>query len=268
MTIPDILPAAQTPATITRIADVVASEWIKIRSVRSTFWLLLVAAVTAAGGSAIVAIAERSTSSQPPLADPIASIFVAWLEYPVLALGILGALTFTSEYTTGQIRTTLTAVPQRLALLAAKTGVTGVVAFVFATALSFASFVLAQAILSGHRDAISLSHSGVPGALLAAGFSLFAIAILGLALGAITRNTAGAVAALPALVYLPLLTLTLPHPWNHTIGKFTLLIASYQVVSEHPHAGLLSRPLSLVVIVAWPVAALLAAAILIRRRDA
>jgi ABC-2 type transport system permease protein len=108
----------------------------------------------------------------------------------------------------------------------------------------------------------------VPGELAAAGFFVFAIAMLGLGLGAIIRNTAGAVAALPALIYLPLVVLSFPHPWNDSIGKFTLLMAAYQLVSEHSHAGLLSRPLSLVVVVAWPAAMLLTAGVLIRKRDA
>lgn len=267
MAVLDTAPTEPTPPIITRVADVIASEWTKIRSVRSTFWLLLVAAITAIGGSAIVAVSERS-SSQSPIGDPVASVFAAWLEYPVLAVGILGVLSLTSEYTSGQIRTTFAAVPQRLTVLTAKATVIGVIALVFGEALAFASFLLSQAILANHHGAISLSHSGVPGELLAAGFCLFAIAMLGVALGAIIRNTAGAVAALPALIYLPLVVLSLPHPWNDTIGKFTLLMASYQLVSEYSHTGLLSPPLSLAVVVAWPAIGLLTAGILIQKRDA
>lgn len=262
-----VLDTEPIPPVTTRVADVIASEWTKIRSVRSTFWLLLVAAVTAIGGSALVAIAERS-SSQSPIGDPVASVFLAWLEYPVLAVGILGVLSLTNEYTSGQIRTTFTAVPQRLRVLAAKAIVIGIITLVFGEALAFASFLLSQAILADHHGAISLSHPGVPGELLAAGFCLFAIAMLGLALGAIIRLTAGAVAALPALIYLPLVVLSLPHPWNDTIGKFTLLMASYQLVSEYSHTGLLSPPLSLAVVIAWPAIGLLTAGILIRKRDA
>ncbi len=99
----------------------------------------------------------------------MASIFLAWLEYPILALGILGALSFTTEYTTGQIRTTFAAVPQRLTVLAAKAGVTGIIALFFGEALAFASFLPCEAILAGHRGATSVSHPGVPGDLLAAG---------------------------------------------------------------------------------------------------
>jgi ABC-2 type transport system permease protein len=260
-------PIETTPSIIVRVADVVASEWIKVRSVRSSVWLLVIAAVTAIGGSAIVGVSERS-SSPPPVADPVASVFLAWLEYPVLAVGILGVLSFTSEYTTGQIRPTFTAVPQRLTVLVAKAGVIGIVALVFAEALAFASFLLCQTILAGHRYATSLADPGVAGNVLAAGFCLLAIAILGLALGAILRTTVAAVASLPALLYLPLITLALPHPWNHTIGKFTLLIAAFQLVSEHSHRELLSVPLSLVVVVAWPALSLTIAGLQISRRDA
>jgi ABC-2 type transport system permease protein len=267
MAVPDTTPAESIPPITTRVADVIASEWTKIASVRSTFWLLVVAAVTAIGGSAIVAVSERS-SSQSPIGDPVASVFTAWLEYPVLAVGILGVLSLTSEYATGQIRTTFAAVPQRLTVLTAKASVIGLIALIFGEALAFASFLLSQAILAGHHGATSLSHSGVPAELLAAGFCLFAIAMVGLALGTIIRSTAGAIAALPALIYLPLVVLALPHPWNDTIGKFTLLMAAYQLVSEHSHAGLLSPPLSLAVVVAWPAVGLLTAGALIQRRDA
>jgi hypothetical protein len=267
MAVLGVRPAVTTPAITTRVRDAFASEWIKIRSVKSTYWLLVIAAVTAFGGSVIVALSERS-STKPASLDPVASVFVAWLEYPILAVGILGVLSFTSEYATGQIRTTFAAVPQRRTVLVAKAAVTGMVALVFGEALSFAAFAISQVILAGHHDAISLSHPGVVGELLAAGFSLFAIAMVGLALGAIIRSTAGAIAALPALIYLPLTVLALPQPWNDEIGKFTLLEAAYQLVSEHPHAGLLSQPLSLAVVVAWPSVALLIGAVLIRRRDA
>jgi ABC-2 type transport system permease protein len=257
----------ELPPLVSRAGDVLASEWTKIRSVKSTYVLLAVAAFTAVGGSAIVALSERA-SNKPDRFDPVASIFLAWLEYPILALGILGALTFTSEYTTGQIRTTFAAVPQRLSVLAAKAAVTGAVALIFGETLAFATFSLFEAILAGHHGATSLSHPGVSGELLSAGFTLFAIALLGLALGAIIRHTAGAVAAIPALIYLPLVVLWLPHPWNDTIGKLTLLTAAYELVSEHSHSGLLSRPLSLAVVAAWPAAALVIAAVVIRKRDA
>jgi hypothetical protein len=202
------------------------------------------------------------------LADPVAFSFIGWAEYPVLAVGILGVLAFTSEYTTGQIRTTFTAVPRRLAVLAAKAAVVGSLALVFGELLAVASFWLTQAILSRQGQGVSLSHPGVPGAVLSAGFVLAVVALTGVALGAAIRHTAGAIAALPAVFYLPLVLLSLPSPWNHRVDRFTLPVAAYQVVALHPATNLLAPALSLLVLIAWPASALAAAAVLITRRAA
>lgn len=253
------------PSLAVRARDILVSEWTKIRSVRSTYWILLVAAATALGGSAIVA-ATTARSGHSPF-DPLASVFIAWLEYPVLAVGILGVLAFTSEYRTGQIRATFVAVPQRRAVLAAKAGAVGLLTLCFSELLALVSFFLSRAILPSLRS-LSLTHIGVTSAVLAAGFSLFAVSMVGLGLGAIIRHTAGAVTALPVVIYLPLVSLSLPAPWAESIGRFTLLIAASQVVSLHPKANLLPPGLSMLVVVAWPAVTLLVAALLITRRDA
>ena len=252
-----------TPSPVARARDVLTSEWTKLCSVRSTFWTLLIAAVTAIGGSLILAFAAAGGGKQP--LDPVASIYLGWLEYPVLALGVLGVLTFTSEFSTGQIRTTFTAVPRRGAVLAAKAGVVGAITLVLGEALSFGSFFLSQAILSGHHRGISLGAPGALRAVVAAGVSLCAVALLGVALGAVIRHTAGAVVALPALLYLPLVLLSLPAPWGDRIGKFTMMLASYQLVSLHPQARLLSPALSMLVLLAWPAVSLLLAALLVNK---
>jgi hypothetical protein len=83
----------------------------------------------------------------------------------------------------------------------------------------------------------------------------------------IIRYTVGAVLALPAVLYLPLITAILPSPWNQRIGRFTLFDAARQVVALHPATELFSPALSMLVLIAWPAAALLAAALLITRRD-
>jgi ABC-2 type transport system permease protein len=256
-------PTRAMPSALTRARDVLTSEWTKLRSVRSTFWTLLIAAVTALGGSLILAFASAGTAKQP--FDPIASIYLAWLEYPVLAIGVLGVLSFTSEFSTGQIRVTFTAVPRRLTVLAAKASVVGGVALVLGETLSFIAFFLSEAILSVHHRGISLAHPGALRAVVAAGVSLCAVTVLGVALGSIIRHTAGGVVALPALIYLPLVLLSLPAPWGDRIGRFTLLLASYQLVSLHSQSGLFSPVLSALVLLAWPAAGLLVAAGLIAR---
>lgn len=254
------------PSLPVRGWEILTSEWTKLRSVRSTFWTLLIAAVTAVGGSVVLAFSTRASGMTP--FDPLGSIFFGWLEYPVLAIGVLGVLVFTSEYSTGQIRTTFAAVPRRRALLAAKAGVMGIVSLALGELFAFASFFLSEAILSGHKNSLSISHPGVLGAVCAAGVSLFAVAMVGVGLGAIVRQTAGAVVALPAIIYLPLIALSLPAPWNDRIGEFTMLMAAYQVVSLHPQTHLLSPGISMVVLLAWPAVLLLVAAVMITRRDA
>lgn len=264
MTTVDVPPTQEAnPSRLLRASDLLTSEWTKLTSVRSTLWALLIAAVTALGGSAVVAAAAAG-GAKPPV-DPLASIYLAWLEYPVLAIGILGVLTFSSEFGTGQIRTTFAAVPQRGAVLVAKTAVTGSVALVVGEVLSFAAFFLSQAILSRHPTGLSLTRPRVLGAVVAAGVAICAIAVLGVALGAIIRHTAGAIAALPALLYLPLVVSSLPAPWNDRVGRFTMLTASFQTVALHPRATLLSPGLSMLVVLAWPALALLVAGLLINR---
>jgi ABC-2 type transport system permease protein len=256
------------PPLAVRARDVLLCEWTKFRSVRSTYWTLLVAAVAAVGLSAVEA--EALAAHPVPPGAPVNSLTISFLGLPdaVLALGVLGVLTFSTEFTTGLVRTTFAAIPRRRAVLAAKAAVLGVVALIVGELLAFASFFVTQAIMSGAGRGLSLSHPGAARAVLAAGLLLFVFATLALGLGAIIRHTAGAIVTLIAAIYLPLILLTLPRPWNTRIDRFTATVAAYQLVSEHPLPSLLSPALSLLVLLAWPAAALLAAAFLITRRDA
>jgi ABC-type transport system involved in multi-copper enzyme maturation permease subunit len=259
------------PPVAARARDVLAFEWTKVRSVRSNAWTLLAASAVTIGSTAIVAQAIGAAPKAPPasVVTPLTASFLGYAEYGVIPVSILAVLAFTSEYSTGLIRTTFTAVPRRLSVLAAKAAVTGGIALVVGEVLAFTAFFLAQAILAGHHRGVSLSSHGALRAVLAAGLLLAVCALTGLALGAIIRHTAGAIAAAIAVIYLlAVACLVLPPPWNTRIGRFTLPFAAYQVVTQHPQAGLLSPGLSLLMLIAWPAAALAAAAVLITRRDA
>jgi ABC-2 type transport system permease protein len=261
---------AHPPSLPVRFLDVAAAEWTKLRSIRSNFWTLLAACVLTIGGTVLIA-STLSAVPHSPFSGPFTALtasYVAYAEYSVLPVGVLGVLVFTSEYSTGRIRTTMTAVPQRRILLAAKAAVAGTLALVLGELLAFGLFALTQAILSGHRG-LSVTRPGVPGAVLAAGAVLAVSALLGVGLGAIIRHTAGAIAAWVAvLLLLAALCLALPAPWNDRIGKFTLAFAAYQVTALHPAASLLSPTWSMLVLLAWPAVTLGLGAILITRRDA
>jgi ABC-2 type transport system permease protein len=264
---------AQTaaPSPLIRARDVLASEWTKLRSLRSNRWTLGVAAVVTLVLTGVVAesfAAAPDTGQHAAAVDRLATSFLAYAEYLVLPVTVLSVLVFTSEYASGLIRTTLTAVPRRQTVLAAKAAVTGAAALVVGEVLAFACFFLTQAILSGRHGGLSLAHPGAPRSVLAAGFVLAACALVGVGAGAIIRHTAGAIAAAVTVVYLlAVLCLALPAPWKLGLGRFTLPFAAYAEVTAHPPAGLLSPWLSLLVLIAWPAATLVAAAVVLTRRD-
>jgi ABC-2 type transport system permease protein len=258
--------AGRPPSVAVRARDVLACEWTKFRAVRSTYWTLLVAAATPIAFSAFVAFALSSGPATAPAPDPLLPGLLS-LEYAVLAVSVLGVLTFSSEYSTGLIRTTFAAIPRRRVVLAAKATVAGAVTLAVGEVVAFVSFFASQAVLHSHHRGVSLSHPGVPGAVLADGILLCVCTLLGVALGAIIRHTAGGIAAAVAVIVLPSLTAVLPPPWNDRISRFTLLEAARQVTALHPASTLFAPAISLLVLLAWPAATLLAAALLITRRD-
>ncbi|HEY6312025.1 MAG TPA: ABC transporter permease [Streptosporangiaceae bacterium] len=265
---PPAPPASTAAPLAVRARDVLASEWTKLWSVRSTYWTLLVAVLTPIGLSAIVAAALASApgkNSSPP--DPLLPGFISQ-EYAVLAVGVLGVLAFSTEYSTGLIRATFAAVPRRRAVLAAKATAAGAVTLVAGEVVAFVSFFGVQAALSGHHLGVSLSRPGVAGAVLADGLLLFVVTMMGLGLGAIVRHTAGGIAALVGLIFLPAIVGLLPSPWGGRVSRFTLLQAAHQVTALHPATDLFAPAASLLVLLAWPAATLLTAALLITRRDA
>ena len=260
------------PARLARARDAVASEWTKLRSLRSNRLTLGIAAAVTLVLTAVVAesfAAVPDTGKHVVQMDRVATSFLAFAEYTVLPLTVLSVLVFTSEYGSGLIRTTFAAVPRRRTVLAAKAAVTGAATLVIGEVLAFACFFLTQAILTGRHGGLSLAHPGALRAVLAAGFALAACAVVGVGAGAVVRHTAGGIAAAVTVIYLLAVPcLALPAPWNVRLGRFTLPFAAYAEVTAHPSAGLFSPGLSLLVLIAWPAVALLAAAIVLTRRDA
>lgn len=241
------------------------AEWTKLRSLPSTRWTLLVVGITALAGSLILAAASSSSQSAP--FDPVTGTFIAWGEYPVLGIGVLGALSVTNEYSNGQIRTTFTAVPRRLRVLWAKASVVGVLVLVVMTVLAWSAFGLTDVVRGIHHQAISPGAPGVARSVTMAGVSMAATAVLAVGIGALVRHTVGAVITFPAVVFLPLTLLTLPWPWGAAVGRYGLLAAAYQLVSPTPHQDLLPLWAAVPVLLAWPLVSLASAAVLLTRQD-
>jgi ABC-2 type transport system permease protein len=264
---------ARLPA---RARGALAAEWIKLRSVRSTYLALAAAAVTAVALGYLVTHYQANTTptwahmSRQARAtwDPV-SFSLVGLAIAQLAFGVLGVLAISSEHTTGLIRTTLAALPRRRAVLAAKAAATGAVTLVAGELIAFATFYTGQQALSAKHLNMALAHPGVLRGVLAAGLYLAVITLVGLGLGALIRHTAGATAALFGLVFLiPQVIHAMPAPWNTSIGKYMLDNAGQQMTALHGAPGYLSPGPSLIICLAYAAAALAAAAVVITRRDA
>ena len=187
------------------VAGVLRSEWTKLRSVRSTWWLLCTAIILTVGVA--VFVSPGATSGRPAPAT-----FARNTEYgsvlSQLALLVLGVLVFTGEYQSGLIRASLSVVPRRLLLLWGKLGAFGAVALALSLASSVAAFVLgelAQRARPG-RPHVWFGDPQVTRIVIGAGLVLAVTGIFGLALGAIIRNTAAGLSTIAAVFFvLPLL---------------------------------------------------------------
>jgi hypothetical protein len=257
----------------TRARNVLASEWIKLRSVRSTYLVLLFGAAAAVGIGYLVAHADAThwatmTAAARAAFDPVSDSF-AGLGLAQLAFGALGVLVISSEYATGLIRTTFAAAPRRRAVIAAKAAVVGVVTLLAGELIAFATFFAGQWALAAQHLNVTLAHPGALRGVLAAGFYLAVMAWVGLGLGAVIRHTAGAITAMVGVVFLlPTIIHALPAPWDTRIGRFTLDGAAQQMIAQHPHAGYFSAGPSLGICAAYAGVAIAAAALVVTRRDA
>ena len=249
-------------------------EWLKLRSVRSTAWILL---VFAAGliGIAILVLSHENWATMSPSDrasfDPTNAGF-AGLALGQLAFGVLGVLIITSEFSSGMIRATFAAVPRRPLLLAAKAGVLGGVTLVAGEVLAFVSFALGEAVLKSPAPHASLGQPGVLRAVLMAGAYPALIALMGLGFGAAIRHTAGAISAVVGVLFvLPLILVPLGTSLQNSVGKFLPMIIaenSITAVKPEPAVGNLPPAVGFGLLCLYAVVALSAGGLLLTRRDA
>jgi ABC-2 type transport system permease protein len=247
-------------------------EWLKLRSVRSTAWILL---VFAAGliGIAILVLSHENWAAMSPsdraAFDPTNDGF-AGLALGQLAFGVLGVLIITSEFSSGMIRATFAAVPRRPLLLAAKAGVLGGVTLVAGEVLAFVSFAVGEAVLRSPAPHASLGQPGVLRAVLMAGAYPALIALIGLGLGAIIRHTAGAISAVVGVLFvLPLILVPLGTSLQNSVGKFLpMIIAENSITAVKPDLDNLAPGVGFGLLCLYAMAALAAGGWLLTRRDA
>jgi ABC-type transport system involved in multi-copper enzyme maturation permease subunit len=270
--------SAATP-TVPRLAargrvtfpHVLRSEWTKLVSLRSTRWALAAAFALTSG---VAAIACAVVSHHWPRASPSdradfhpLEVNLAGVQLAQLAIGVLGVLAITGEYSTGMIRATMTAVPRRLPVLWGKAVVFAAVTFGLMLPAVLLAFLVGEAILAGRGIDIAFAHPGVPRVLFGAALYLTVVGLFGLGLGAIVRNTAGGIATFAGIMFvLPPLMNVLPSSWNAAASPYLPLQAG-EAIMALTRGNQLAPWTGFGVLCTYAAAALALAAVLLVRRD-
>ena len=247
----------------------VASEWIKFRTLRSS-WFMLVGAL--AGIEVVALIVAYNTRHLTPTLQPddiVASSPMQGYYLGQLLIGALGVLFVSGEYSTGMIRSTLTAVPKRLPVLWAK-----LIVFVAVTALTvvpvcFVAFVSAEAFIGRYRTGYSLGDPGAFRVVLGTGIYLTLIGVFGAAIGWMVRSTPGSlVTYFAATLVIPVLFANVLGNWGKDFAQFFPSEAGRSFVSIIREPYSLTPWTGLLVLAGWVVVALAAAGTTLMRRDA
>jgi ABC-type transport system involved in multi-copper enzyme maturation permease subunit len=194
---------------------------------------------------------------------------VGGFHFAQLAIAVLGVLVITGEYSTGQIRSSFMAVPKRLPVLWAKMGTFAAVAFVLMLISAFIGFFGAQAILTQHHVQTTIGHAPALRAVIGAALYLAVLGVFCTGLGALVRNTAGGIALFVGLLFvLPGVVAILPTSMQNAINPYLPLNAGTAILSGTHEAHTLSAWAGFGVFCGYTAIVVVAAAILMRRRDA
>jgi ABC-type transport system involved in multi-copper enzyme maturation permease subunit len=204
---------------------VILSEWTKFHSLRSTKVVLLVAAVVTVGMAAIIGavVAAQWDGLDPisrakfnPATDPLQGVALSQL-----AVGVLGVLLITGEYATGMIRSSLTVVPRRLAMLWGKLAVFAAVVGGACLASTLVAFYIGQALLSRKELNVGITAPHALRGILGAAIYLVIIGVIGLGFGTLLRNTAAAISSLVALLFVvPIVLNFFPRSVSHYVAPY------------------------------------------------
>lgn len=270
--------AGRTPVVTSRVTTprVIRSEWIKLRTLRST-WITAAAIVLVIVGfgvlSALVANGDVSPGGRGggprTQRSPVESV-LAGANIAILIVAVLGSVIGAREFSTGMIRTTCAAVPRRLPVLWGKLiGFCAVVVPVVLPAVVIAFFTGMAVRHAGGSATVAWSSDGVARTVLGTGYEIIGLGLIGLALGILLRNTAAAIGTvIGAVLFLPTLaTALLPDSWSEVL-KYLPSNAADAFASTTSSSDTLSSGAGFVVFTAWIALAIAAAATALLRRDA
>lgn len=248
--------------------NAVASEWLKLRSLRSTYYVLgSTLSALALTGFAAFSISHYF-DTRGPGGEHVGTGLSFSADISPMLFGMLGVLAISGEFGTGMIRLTLTTIRRPWILLVAKAAVVAAVAAVTGQALAFATYFTAQAVVGGRPIGASLSEPAALPEILATGAGSAVAAVTGLGLATILRSTPGALIALVGLMLTPTATERfLPAPWNDWTSSLTISSLTRQLAGV-PDSGAFGPSAASTILAGYVVISLLAAALAITRRDA
>jgi ABC-2 type transport system permease protein len=248
---------------------VVRSEWIKFRSLRSSWFVLGAAVLGMLLLSLVIAYNTRHIAGHQDANDLAPSATLQGYYLGQLLIGALGVLFVSGEFSTGMIRSTFAAVPKRLPVLWAKLLVFFVVTAVAMVVITIVAFLASQAFIGHYRTGYSLSDPGVLRVVLGTGLYLTLVGVIGGMLGWIVRSTPGALVSYFALMLvLPVLFGNVFGTWGKDIARFLPDQAGAAFATSIPESPHLSPWAGFLVLLSWVSVGIIVAALSLRRRDA
>ncbi len=267
-------PPTSTPRGRVTQRHVLRSEWTKLWTLRSTRWSFVAAIVAMGALGPLVAAVQMNRwthleAHERAVYDSI-DTGVGGYHLAQLAIGVLGVLVISGEYSTGMIRSSLVAVPRRLPVLWAKLGVFAAATFALMLVASFVSFFAVQAIVRQRHVQHALGDPHALRAVVGTALFLTVLGALAVALGALVRSTAGGIALFVFLLFvLPGITGILPSSVADSVNPYLPLNAGFAVTtSTFENSHHLAPWTGFAVFCGYTAAAVIAAAIALVRRDA
>ncbi|MDR6971880.1 ABC transporter permease subunit [Leifsonia shinshuensis] len=255
---------------------ILSSEWVKLRSLRSTWWVASSLVVLGVAISALLAFSlggdvlddPRNHDGTSTVALPV-GIALAFLQLIVVVLGVIS---ITSEFGTGMIRSSFAAVPGRISLLGGKAIIVGSASFVLGAVTAVLSWAASYAILVARGASIAFPDLSVPlWSILGTAGCLALTAVFGLAVGAIVRSTAVAISICVGVLLVLTIVVQIvigvtQAEWLAHAQDYLLSNAATGVVIPRAE-GAMAPWQSLLIVVGWAVVPLVAGLVLVRRRD-
>lgn len=257
----------------TTLMSTARSEWIKFRTVRSSILGVAVTFVLTIGLGALITTTVRShyhemNSLRKITFDPVSTSLGGTL-FAQFAVGVIGILFITSEYSSGSIRTTLAAVPNRMRLASSKLVVLVISMLVVSEIAVFITFQMGQSIFSGVVPTASLSSGSVLRSVILAGFYLTLLAVFGFSLGLILRQSAVCISVFTSILLIfPIVMFLLPQSWQTSYSKYEPSALGQAMMSPTAASDSFGAGTASVILLVYVVATLCLGVTLLQRRDA